>query len=115
MGQHFVFLPNKAGQIFFSLFICCLLFHTTGCGLWKKPWKNPDRGVGSHQRYGKELPEAPLYPGYSGNELIDQAAVLRQTTPQTVHDADFEPKTPWYKKNFLMSSKASEIDNHLGK
>ena len=119
MSQLFAFRLKTAGQILFSLFLCGLLFSTTGCGLWTKPWSKPPRGVGSHQKYGKELPEAPLYPGRSQNELIDQAAVLRNTAPQSAaYDYDFEPKeekVPWYKKNFLMSSKASEIDNHLGK
>jgi len=118
MNQQFAFRLKKAGQILFFTFICGLLFHSTGCGMWKKPWRNPDRGIGSHQRYGKELPEAPLYTGRSQNELIDQAAFLRNTGPQSVQDTDFGPKeekTPWFKKNFLMSSKASEIDNHLGK
>jgi len=118
MDQHFVFRPKKAGQILFFIFVCGLLFHTTGCGLWRTPWKNPTRGVGSHQKYGKELPDAPLYSGRSQNELVDQAAVLRNTAPQSVQDTDFEPKEEkvrWYKKPFLMSSKASEIDKHLGK
>ena len=115
INQLFVFRLKKAGQILFFLFICGLLFHSTGCGLWRKPWKN---STNSQQKYGKELPEAPLYSGRSQNELIDQAAVLRNTGPQSVHDSDFEPKEEkvrWYQKPFLMSSKASEIDNHLGK
>jgi len=119
MSQLFTIRLKKASQILFFVFISGLLFHSTGCGLWRKPWKNQERGVGSHQKYGKELPEAPLYPGRSQNELIDQAAVLRNTAPQSVHDSDFESKeekVPWYKKRpLLMSSKASEIDNHLGK
>jgi hypothetical protein len=109
---------REKGLIFFlfCIFVCSLLFHSTGCGLWRKPWKNPGLGVGSHQKYGKGLPDAPLYSGRSQNELVDQAAVLRNTGPQSVQDSDFEPevKTPWYKKPFLMSSKASEIDKHLG-
>ncbi|MCL2306504.1 MAG: hypothetical protein FWC43_14290 [Planctomycetaceae bacterium] len=118
MSQYFILRLKKTGQILFFVFVCGLLLNSTGCGLWRKPWKIPGRGIGSHQKYGKELPEAPLHPGRSQNELIDQAAVLRNTAPQSIQDSDFEPKeekAPWYKRSFLMSSKASEIDNHLGK
>ena len=118
MSQHFIFHLKKVSQILLFTFIYGLLFNATGCGLWRKPWKSPQRGVGSHQKYGKELPDAPLYSGRSQNELVDQAAVLRNTAPQSVQDTDFEPKEEkvrWYKKPFLMSSKASEIDKHLGK
>ena len=109
---------SKYFQIVFFILFCGLLLNTAGCGLWRKPWKSW-HNADSHKKYGKELPEAPLYSGYSNrsqDELIDQAAVLRHTAPQTVQDSDFakEEKKPWFKRPLLMSSKASEIDNHLG-
>ena len=119
MSQYFVFRLKKITQILFFALICGLFVNTTGCGLWRKPWKYPGHNANSHSKYGKELPEVPFYTGHSQNELIDQAAVLRNTAPQSVQDSDFElqeEKVPWYKKRpLLMSSKASEIDNHLGK
>ena len=109
MNSFFAANRKRIVSIFLFTFLCGVVLSASGCGMWKKPWKNPWRKTDSqHTKYGKELPDAPLYPGRSQDELIDQAAVLRHTESNTK-----EEKKPWYKRN-LLSSKASEIDDHLG-
>lgn len=65
----------------------------------------------------KELPDPPLYTGPEGkyvsgssnDDLIRQAEVLRNPDK----NQDSEKKKPWY-KNFGYSSRAAEINDHLG-
>ncbi len=119
MKQLFVELSQKVRYFLFFFAICGLLSSSTGCGMWKKPWKNPwSRGDSHQKKYGKELPDAPLYQGRSSeNELVEQAAVLRHTTNAPAQESQYaakEEKKKWYQIRPFMSSKASQIDNHLG-
>ncbi len=117
MKQLFTELSRKVRFFLFFFAICGLLSSSVGCGMWKKPWKTPWGRADSHQKkYGKELPDAPLYQGGSSdNELVEQAAVLRHTSApdQESQYAAKEEKKKWFQRPF-MSSKASQIDNHLG-
>ena len=111
MSNFFVANRKKIVSVFLFTFLCGVILTTSGCGMWKKPWKNPwGKADSHHAKYGKELPDAPLYTGRSQDELIDQAAFLRRGETQAVVK---EEKKPWYKRT-LWSPKASEIDEHLG-
>lgn len=99
-------------RLIIVLLAFCFLVSCAGCQFWKNP--KDVRGKASQK---KELPDPPLYPGPDGkytsgaqnDDLVRQAELLRRNP-----DAQQEPtKKPWY-KNFGYSSRAAEINDHLG-